>query len=335
MAGLIMSAAREGMEAKKSRTYLYAVLAGLAYGLGCRLAFTWKASGDWVGVMSLGFLLLAPLAVGFISSYVAARGGGRGVNVWLVLPVGATLAMVVSSFLLFWEGIICLVMLLPAALVMAVLGGAVGAYCGGRFGAAPVACVAVLPFLVAVVETRVGGVDSVREVSSAIAIAAPAEVVWGQIERVALIRPEEQQFSWSQRIGFPRPLEATISGPGVGAVRHATFAGGVLFLETVDVWERGKKLGFTIKADTANIPPGTLDEHVTIGGPYFDTLRGDYRIEPAAGGGVVLHLSSRHRVSTTFNFYAGWWTEAVMADIQDNILHVIRGRCERGARSGD
>ena len=43
---------------------------------------------------------------------------------------------------------------------------------------------------------------------------------------------------------------------------------------------------------------------------------------------TLLHLSRRHRLSTTFNFYAHISTDAVMRDIQENLLFVIRNRCE-------
>jgi len=61
----------------------------------------------------------------------------------------------------------------------------------------------------------------VREVATSIAIRATPTTVWQQIDRAEPIRVEEQRFSWSQKIGFPRPIEATLSGEGVGAVRHA------------------------------------------------------------------------------------------------------------------
>ena len=153
----------------------------------------------------------------------------------------------------------------------------------------------------------------------------------GNIKRVAPIQREEEKYSWTQAIGFPRPIEATLSHDGAGAVRHATFDGGLLFIETVTVWEPGHRLAFDIRADTAHIPAHTLDSHVTIGGPYFDALEGEYRIEPLGEGRVRLHLTSRHRLSTTFNFYGSLWTDFVMRDIQENILHVIRLRCERRA----
>lgn len=73
-----------------------------------------------------------------------------------------------------------------------------------------------------------------------------------------------------------------------------------------------------------------LDEHVTIGGAYFDVLDGEYRLEQRPDG-ILLHLSSRERLSTHLNPYAGIWTDAVMEAIQKQILAVIRNRCESDA----
>ena len=69
------------------------------------------------------------------------------------------------------------------------------------------------------------------------------------------IRPAELRDSWTRRIGFPRPVEATLLHEGIG---------GVLFLQTVTRWEPHRNLAFTIRASTAPIPPATLDKHVTI-----------------------------------------------------------------------
>jgi hypothetical protein len=312
----------------KDRAVRYSAFAGFVYGLFCRLMFTLHWNADWLNVMTLGFLMFMPFAVGFISVFLSERSERRGPALWMGLPLLTTVALMVGSFVLFWEGIICLILLLPLALMMSLIGGAAGAFCARRSGKTPLVCVALLPFVAAPAEQWVGPGREIREVETSIMIRATPATVWRQIERVGPIRPEEQRFSWSQKIGFPRPIEATLLGEGRGAVRHATFAGGVLFVETVTVWEPERRLAFDIRADTVNIPPRTLDEHVTIGGPYFDTLQGQYRIEAMDVGRTLLHLSSRHRLSTTFNFYAHFWTDAVMRDIQENILYVIRNRCE-------
>jgi len=129
-------------------------------------------------------------------------------------------------------------------------------------------------------------------------------------------------------MGFPRPVSATLSRPGVGGVRLARFERGLVFTETVTEWEPNRRLSFTIDPNTESIPATTLDQHVTIGGEHFDVLDGTYRIEPVGANEVILHLSSTHRLSTRFNFYAQFWSDLVMRQIQDNILEVIRHRAE-------
>ena len=45
-------------------------------------------------------------------------------------------------------------------------------------------------------------------------------------------------------------------------------------------------------------------------------LEGTYVIEPLGNGQVRLLLSSKHRLTTRFNFYGGLWTDGVMSDLQ-------------------
>jgi hypothetical protein len=231
------------------------------------------------------------------------------------------------------EGLICVALLAPLAMILASVGGLLGGVAArlirsNRAKRVTMACVMALPLVTAPWEKPVLYRLEEREVEDVIDIKASPEVIWRNIASVRAIRPEELPPSWSHRIGFPNPVEATLSHEGVGGVRHATFTGGLYFLETVDTWEPEHRLGFTIAAQTDLIPPTTLDEHVRVGGPYFDALRGEYRLEPIGNGTIRLHLSSRHRVSTDFNWYAHLWTDAIMSDLQKRILVVIRQRCE-------
>jgi hypothetical protein len=129
-------------------------------------------------------------------------------------------------------------------------------------------------------------------------------------------------------VGFPASIGSELVGEGIGAVRYATFEKGVLFVETINEWDEPHRLSFSIHADTKNIPPTTFDEHVIIGGKYFDVLSGTYWIEDIGNGDVTLHLSSEQRLSTRFNFYSHFWTEYLMANLQNYILEIIKKRCE-------
>ena len=233
-----------------------------------------------------------------------------------------------------WEGLICIVMFTPIALAAATLGG-VAAGLIGRFVRSrasrnvSLVCVACLPLVVSSIEHPFLARRDLRSVESTIEIKASPAIVWSNIERVPAIAKSELQPSWSHTIGFPNPVEATLSREAVGGVRHATFEGGVLFIETVDTWEPQQHLGFSIRAQTDQIPKTTLDEHVTVGGEFFDVLHGEYELEPQTNGVTRLHLRSLHRVSTDLNWYAHLWTDAVMRDLQERILLVIRDRSEK------
>lgn len=314
---------------------LWGVLLGVAYGIFLRSTVRVFHS-NLIAVMSISFVFLIPIAMGFVSVFTAERESHQGVLMWIVLPWLPVVLGAAASMIFLWEGWICVVMFIPIGLVWASIGGLIA---GGvvrmmKSRAArnvSAACILLLPCMIGPWEQNILTNKDLRTVETTIDIQAPPNVIWGNIERVPTIRPEELRPSWSRRIGFPAPLEATLSYEGVGGVRHATFAGGVLFIETVDVWEPERRLAFSIKAQGDQIPPTTLDEHVKVGGAYFDVLRGQYALEPRGNGVTRLHLSSQHRVSTDFNWYARIWTDAVMRDMQSTILQVIRKRCENTA----
>ena len=170
-----------------------------------------------------------------------------------------------------------------------------------------------------------------REVRDSIEINASAEVIWREIASVRAIQPEELPDSWIYRVDFPRPIAATLDREGVGGIRTATFERGVSFFEVVTEWDPGKALAFTIRADPAFIPHTAFDQHVIVGGRFFDVLDGRYEIEVLSADRCRLHLTSRHRLTTRFNGYAGWWSGQIMSEIQSTILGVIRARAEGAA----
>lgn len=310
---------------------------GAAYGLLARLVFGFHLGQNGVfEVMSVAFIFGVPVALGFITVWF---GESRNKIPWLrciFAPWIAALLCLVCALTLVWEGIICIVIWLPLFLLLSSLGGVIAGILHRILRTARdrnycVAAIALLPFAVAPLEKLNSTNSEIHTVNTEIKIHAPARVVWNQIKTVPVIQKGEHSYSFSHLLGFPRPLEAKLVGEGVGAVRYATFERGVLFVETITEWDELKKLSFSIRADTEHIPPATFDEHVTIGGRYFDVLDGGYRLETKSDGDVILHLASHQRLSTRFNFYSHLWTEGLMSDLQNYILKIIKARCEKTA----
>jgi hypothetical protein len=287
--------------------------------------------------MSLAFVIVVPFSMGYIAVATKARQERVGVAGRIFVPWLSVLLAFAVCGLALWEGAICIVMMTPVALICSSLGGlAAGATVNParpRAAMLSIALVGLLPFATSPIERRLPAEPDLRSVESSTEIHSDRATIWKNIERVPAINDDELPRSWNRSIGFPRPIEATLDREGIAGVRHASFAGGVLFIETIDVWEPQQRLGFSIHADAKSIPPTTLDEHVTVGGPYFDVLHGEYILESVAPDVTRLRLVSRHRVSTDFNWYARLWTDAVMRDVQKSILYVIKNRCERVSTS--
>lgn len=320
----------------RRRLHLGAAGVAILYGLGARLFFGTKAWGDGVErlfvVMSIAFIFVVPFAIGFIASYLSRQRTPFGALGFGVLPALTALGL---ALLLAFEGLICVFLWLPLYVVLSALGGltawGVLQVMGERGRSGVLGVVAVLPLGVGVGEHALPRGDESRHVATSVVVEAGAEDVWKEIVEVPAIRPEEHGFAWSHLIGFPRPLAATSDGRGVGSLREASFERGVVFLERVTAYDEGRLLSFSIHADVDSIPARALDEHVTVGGPFFDVLQGTYRLEQRDGK-TVLHLSSDHRLSTRFNGYAGLWTDFIMRDTQRYILRIVASRAEDRAR---
>lgn len=312
--------------------FLLALGFGLAYAFFARYFFdSGILPGN--GLLSIAFLLVIPAALGAITAhFIPQEGSGK----WWRLawaPFLVVFTFLVAAILFHLEGIICLIIICPAFLVLAVIGAFLYSTIADkqtsqRDKTLVVAAFAVLPFLAAPLENQLSNPDDFRRVENAVVINAPAAVVWQHIIRVAPIPAAALGNSIIDDIGFPRPVEATLTHEGVGGVRHATFERGVEFIETVDEWVPLQRLSFSIVPNTATIPPTTFDEHVIVGGRFFDVLRGTYELQPAGPGRTRLVLHSQQRLSTTLNWYAGLWTSYVMSEIQGRILTVLKQRCE-------
>lgn len=75
------------------------------------------------------------------------------------------------------------------------------------------------------------------------------------------------------------------------------------------------------------MPPQALDDHVAIGGAYFDMLDTSYSLAPS-GAGTDLRILMHYRVSTQFNWYVVPIADALFGNFEETILGLYRRRSE-------
>ncbi|KAA3650977.1 MAG: hypothetical protein DWP98_03490 [Bacteroidetes bacterium] len=317
------------------------LLYGTTYGLVSRSIFALEdfrgnALFPTYGLMTMSFMFIVPFVIGLITAYHNDKITSSRKIVFITMPFFAILGLISISVLSGKEGIICALMALPVFLFMALLGGFIGVRIFKRNkpnNKLYVSFFILLPFLFAPIENLIGLTDKIFTEHTTVEINASDKTVWDNITRVKEISEFENNNTLFQFMGFPRPIEAQLDTIAIGGVRKAIFDRGLFFTETITQMQINRILAFNIIADPESIPPKALDEHVLVGGKYFDVLEGKYVIEKINEKKVVLHLTSQFRLSTSFNFYSGFWSKLIMKDIQENILAIIKRRSEENDHS--
>src|ERR1700721_2950137 len=70
----------------------YAVIAGFLYGLAVRFGSHAFPQSSTFQVMSLGFMVFLPIAIGFITIFLIERQQPQPLSTWLLVPWGPVLA---------------------------------------------------------------------------------------------------------------------------------------------------------------------------------------------------------------------------------------------------
>lgn len=311
----------------------YPVIAGAAAGLLLRLAFSGPAGSSW-SAMAGWFIYLAPIVVGMVTVYLAERERRRSWAYYIIAPLFATALFVLGTLMLLIEGLICAIVIVPMFATMGAIGGLLmGAICRAtRWPRHSVYCVASLPLLLAWLAAGVPEPTAFGQIERSILIAAPAELVWQQINQVDSISEEEMADALAARIGVPMPLSGSTKEEPAGRVRVSRWSKQVYFDEVIEDWQPPRYIRWSYRFHEDSFPRGALDDHVLIGGHYFDLLETSYTLTEVDGQ-TRLHSATRYRISTHFNFYADWVAQLLLGNLTETGLRLYRSRSEAHAPS--
>ncbi|HMV08433.1 MAG TPA: hypothetical protein PK325_17705 [Cyclobacteriaceae bacterium] len=317
----------------KIKKFLLIIAPAVLVGLIIRFIFNIDGLDSLWSLMTISFFFFLPYAVGAISVYLSKPEDVRSLSYRIFFPWVPVLFLFIVTMLLNMEGWACWLMILPVFLIFSSLGGLTAGYFkthkSKRSNNLHVSLAVLLPFLICPLENMIGAIPGFYTAYTAIDIEAPKDKIWSHVIRVKAITETEDRGTLTNFLNIPRPIKAELDFEGVGAKREAIFDGGLIFNESVLQYEHQKLMKFSIRANTYEIPSTTFDEHILIGGEFFDVLEGTYELEKLSPEKYRLHLYSEFKLNTTFNFYASIWGRWIMQDIQNNILQVIKNRSEK------
>jgi len=312
-----------------------ALAAGLAFCLAVYLLLT---AANPSGLISFSFLVILPAAVTAFILGIADPFRERSRAFYTrKIPVALLVAVVSTSIVFLYEGILCIVMLAPIWYGLSTLGGILAwRLFGPREDAAETmlrsSALLLVPVLAMQAEPYVPLPVANVVVSRSIVVAADPTTIWPLAQGVGTIAPSEGTWNLSQDvIRLPRPVSATLVGTGPGAIRHVRWQQGLSFKEVITDWQPARRLWWRFRFDKDEMDGWKLqDRHLMPDSAYYRITDGGYTLEPLGDGRTRLTLTTRYRVRTPVNWYARLWGELFLGDVSNNVLAVIARRAEAG-----
>jgi len=299
---------------------LCGMLAGnAAGGLACLLTYAlfWLfRETTWPGYFVYPSLLLIPFMIGLTAAWVWSPLKLR-IGEVLLHSLSSTLLGLGAAFLIFREGVICLVIVSPILYLGTVAGALTGRAWFQRSNDHLNYCLAPLFLLAVAVEPVVRGTHT-GVVTDEIHIAAPPSKVWPHVRAFSAI-PDPPDY-WLFRLGLPYPVSTTNSGDFVGADRACQFNGGAVFQEKVAEFVPEKLLTF----DIVSMPPDPeLLGHLTA-------QRGQFELRDNGDGTTTLIGRTWYSLHVRPAGYFDWWTHDIFRAVHLRVMKHIQRLAERG-----
>jgi hypothetical protein len=150
-----------------------------------------------------------------------------------------------------------------------------------------------------------------------------------EIHQARSIRPDEVDAAWFFRIGVPLPQAGISQDTPSGRVRSITMGKSVHFEQVVTEWEENRHVRWAHRYAPDSFPAHALDDHVVLGGHYFDVDSSAYWLTPTAQG-TELRVRMTYRVSTPFNWYADPIARSMLENFEGVLLRFYERRSTRG-----
>ena len=295
-------------------------------------------------------------AIGWAFSYLAIyvfEDYAFGLFVWLPFVLGAistliysyknvttrkTLRNVSYCTLLFfcfgllffaWEGVICLIMAAPIGFFFTWIGHRIGyEFVKHKINGTSTVIILLffsVPCLMAF-ENANETPDKLRTIVTTIEIDATPEEVWKNVvEFPQLQEPTEFIF----KTGIAYPINATITGKGVGAIRSCNFSTGN-FIEPVTVWNEPKLLKFSVVEQPAPMTELSMYdiEPNHIHG-YWISKQGQFKLTKLPNGHTLLEGTTWYFNKIKPGVYWTLWSDYIVHKIHNRVLKHIKVTAEK------
>jgi hypothetical protein len=303
-------------------------------------------------LIAIGLTCLLGWAFAFLATNIL-QDYALGLFIWLPFVMGATSTLIYgynhtsersrlfgisfTTLIIFclglltfaWEGLICLIMAFPIGFFFTWFGHWIGYKIIkekiGNTKAAIILFFLSVPSLMAF-ENKKQHKEEIRFITTSIEINASPEEVWKNVVAFPqLEKPTEFIF----KTGIAYPINATINGKGVGAVRHCNFSTGS-FVEPITVWDEPRLLKFSVEEQPEPMKELTFyDIHPNHLHGYWVSKQGQFKLTPLANKHTLLEGTTWYVNKIKPGFYWTLWSDFIVHKIHTRVLEHIKSQAEK------
>jgi uncharacterized membrane protein YhaH (DUF805 family) len=278
-----------------------------------------------------GLFVGIPFFLGLNSVLIYGFHESRSWGKCLVVAILSTALVGLALIALAVEGVICVTMALPLAMVLALFGGFIGFVLQQRASVSAetfhaVSVVFLLMPGLMLLEDVADQTPELYSVKTSIVIDANRGKVWSNVVSFSeLPKPSELIF----KTGLAYPIRAEITGKGVGAVRHCVFSTGP-FVEPITKWDEPQLLQFDVTEQ-----PDAMEEmtfYNELRPPhlenYFISKRGQFELKTLPDGKTLLEGTTWYQNRYWPAPYWRFWSDQIIHRIHYRVLSHIKDLSE-------
>jgi hypothetical protein len=300
----------------------------VAIGLSSLVALLLTAWGIYgIGEYGLALFVLTPVFIGGSSAAVYAY--KRNVSRWAVVKTGfwslgiCTVLLIVCAM----EGLICIAMAALPAIFLTWIGSLLGYKLVRKTpGKTPLVILLFTCGIPSLSFIERNHPPTLTAVTTSVEIKAAPETVW---KNVIAFPPLPEPTALIFKTGIAYPVNATITGEGIGAVRHCNFNTGS-FVEPVTVWEEARLLKFNVLEQPAPMKELSFwDVKAPHLHDYFVSKRGQFRLIALPNGSTLLEGTTWYYHDIKPAFYWRLWSSFIIHQIHLRVLEHIKQQSEK------
>lgn len=277
-----------------------------------------------------GLFMWLPIVMGIVSTITYGYKNPKTKKELRVISTYALFIFCIGMLLIAFEGIICLLMAAPIAIIFNRIGYRIGNVIlrEGIFGSPPLMTILFIFSVPAIMafEDSFKIEDNLRWVTTTVEIKAKPEIVWKNVvEFPQLDEPTELLF----KTGIAYPINAKIEGQGVGAIRYCNFSTGS-FVEPITNWSEPNLLQFDVIGQPEPMKELSLyDIHPNHLHGYWISKKGQFKLTQLENGNTKLEGTTWYINKIKPDLYWTLWSDYIVHKIHDRVLNHIKSKSEK------